>query len=556
MEPVVIKENSYYSIADIANNLNLNANKLINDKILNRADYEHFSYSIKFGYRKAQENYSRKKTFVLKRWYDEYMARRASAENQVNEIAQIPNQQVEEEDIIRQDDDIENQCIENIENQRIENDENQQVTGKYKPLPPFVALEDNEKFKDADGNILEVNTFGKKNVDNILFCAKDVARILEINKMYEILTQVTSDYIYGLHYETFAISSKIINTMKHGINNSEQIANDSKKVDCRGRPQMLCLTYLGLIKMLFTRRHKIARIFQNWAIKILFAAQMGNMDHRYEVASDILNVNQKIIKAFLNTQLGDFPCIYLIVIGTVGELRGKIDNLPGDDTHLVVKYGLTKNLANRMKNHETTFNKITKSITGLRWHVYIDPVYLIDAENAIRAYFKDNNFAHKVDNHREIGILPEALVKNALKDKMKLIGNLYAGKLEIIQQKLAETEKINLSLQSSVVEMKETYQLSKTNMEESHRAIITDLKESHSAIITDLKESHRMALTNLKESHQLYILQMKESMIKMEENYKTLIKEKDERFAEQKKYNETIVQLHVQNNELLKKSCS
>jgi hypothetical protein len=49
---------------------------------------------------------------------------------------------------------------------------------------------------------------------------------------------------------------------------------------------------------------------------------------------------------------------------------------------------------------------------------------------------------------------------------------------------------------------------------------------------------------------------MKESMIKMEENYKTLIKEKDERFVEQKKYNETIVQLHVQNNELLKKSCS
>jgi hypothetical protein len=98
--------------------------------------------------------------------------------------------------------------------------------------PPIIKLKDEEKFYDDEGNFINIEVRGIKEVDKIYFKVKDVAKGFNLNKLQDTLIENGSRY-NEKHYKYF--NCKIFNK-----NKKEKI----KKT--------LFLTYIGLLRVLFT----------------------------------------------------------------------------------------------------------------------------------------------------------------------------------------------------------------------------------------------------------------------------------------------------------------
>ena len=60
--------------------------------------------------------------------------------------------------------------------------------------PNIIHLNDNEKFRDEDNNILEIETRGERKVNNIYFKVKDVSDKFNINHLYTTILDNNKGY--------------------------------------------------------------------------------------------------------------------------------------------------------------------------------------------------------------------------------------------------------------------------------------------------------------------------------------------------------------------------
>lgn len=224
---------------------------------------------------------------------------------------------------------------------------------------PRLELTDHEKFRDEKNNILEIEVRGERHIDKVFFKARDVEKLLNMS-ITAVVQHDDTHYVRNQHYKTFYMSK----TVNHSF---------------EGNKKSLYLTYHGLVKLLFTRRHPIAEHFQKWAINILFIHQLGHDEEKERLGADLLGVDVQTLKNVLDCSVDDFPCVYLFYLGSAKDMRNMIPNELADDT-LVFKYGYTKNLKSRLENHVKTFGKHIQ----LKWHVIVDPYYLSKAETDLR----------------------------------------------------------------------------------------------------------------------------------------------------------------------------
>lgn len=68
-------------------------------------------------------------------------------------------------------------------------DENHNDGYEYNEVPKLLVLDDDEKFKDTDGNIAEIETRGDRNHRNVYFLASDVMKVFEFKNITDILTK-------------------------------------------------------------------------------------------------------------------------------------------------------------------------------------------------------------------------------------------------------------------------------------------------------------------------------------------------------------------------------
>ena len=94
---------------------------------------------------------------------------------------------------------------------------------KLEVAPPLLELKDEEKLKDENGNIVEIETRGNKTIDGIYFYGKDIEKMLEINDISSLLKHETSSYITDKHYKKFYRPMPVI----HGIKTEEKNINNS-----------------------------------------------------------------------------------------------------------------------------------------------------------------------------------------------------------------------------------------------------------------------------------------------------------------------------------------
>uniref|UniRef100_A0A6C0H908 Bro-N domain-containing protein n=1 Tax=viral metagenome TaxID=1070528 RepID=A0A6C0H908_9ZZZZ len=297
---------------------------------------------------------------------------------------------------------------------------------KIEEAPKILILEDSEKFKDNSGKILEIETRGDRNVESIYFKVKDIMIIFEIPNLIKTITDKRYDgFSEHIHYKYF-------NCIKIG----EPVNTTNKK----NIVKELYLTYEGILRVLFASLSPKIKKFIKWATETLFAIQIGTINHKHILVSNILGVNAQTIKEVFNTYANTITCIYLFTFGYAKDLRDSMninDSINNDS--IIAKFGFTNNLTRRTQEHIRTYGNIKNCDLKLKNYIYIDPQFLSNAENDIKYFFTVLNLKLNYENCNEIVIIPQNLLK-IVSDKYNHIGKQYAGHIDELNIKIKDLE--------------------------------------------------------------------------------------------------------------------
>ena len=131
--------------------------------------------------------------------------------------------------------------------------------------PNIIYLKDDEKFKDDDGNVIEIETRGERDVDTAYFKVKDVMEGFNMENLENNIQKEHTSYEYGKDYKYFLCEKKY-----------DVLIKASKKIDTKPIiKKELFLTYRGMLRCLFVSRNNKTDNFISWATKTLFVAQLG-----------------------------------------------------------------------------------------------------------------------------------------------------------------------------------------------------------------------------------------------------------------------------------------
>jgi hypothetical protein len=283
--------------------------------------------------------------------------------------------------------------------------------------PPILHLSDAEKFHDADGRVIEIETRGERHEDKIYFKVKDVSIGFEMPTLNHVLVNNGGGYKRGIDYITF-----------------NRYTNDVSKTTNK-----LCmfLTYEGLLHVLFGSHNKHATPFRKWATHKLFTIQMGSNEQKVKLGTDLCNIPLKTYKAIFESHTSNFPSIYLLALGKVRDLRatfGISDTIPDDS--MVYKYGFTRDFARRIGEHQQTYSKLPGVTVDVKWFQNIDVKYLSDAENEVEEECNAYGTRLHVPGYKELIVLNDKQFDH-MQRSYRRIGKEYAGATAELNETIA-----------------------------------------------------------------------------------------------------------------------
>jgi hypothetical protein len=313
-----------------------------------------------------------------------------------------------------------NDTIEINESIQKDNDDSQEDIQEYECIPNILELDDHEKFKDVNGQYLDIEVRGERDKNKIYFNVKDIGFGFGIPDLKGIILKKERGYERGLHYKTFI-----------AVDNVHRNKNKSNKNNAN---KSLFLTYKGLLRVLYTTRNKNAEHFTDWADDKLFTIQMGTIQQKEELGTSILGIKLENYKAVFNKYSQNFPCIYLLSLGKVKDLKPIFqlsDTL--EDQLTVYKYGFTMDMKRRLSEHQRDYGKLCN--VELEIFNYIDVKYTSEAEGDIRDLFESFDKSIDVQGRNELVVLnPKQL--DRVKKEYTRTGREYAGATQILQEEI------------------------------------------------------------------------------------------------------------------------
>lgn len=294
------------------------------------------------------------------------------------------------------------------------------------PVPPLLFLEDDEKFKDEKGNVVEIEVRGERDWRKIWFKASDVGKMLEYKEgeIIIILKNKTGSFQQDEDYKTFIQEELILNESLPNKGNNQKT---------------IYLSYNGLMRLLMIRRHPIANHFQDWALNTLFIHQFGTLEQKEELGADLLGIDLHTLRSVFKVFVDKIPCLYLFYLGNAGDLREEIPNGLGD-TAKIYKFGFTEDLERRTREHRKSYGGNIQLIH----FVYIDPKYLSKAEKSFKQKvecftdLKNNGMTpnSKTDISRKEIISYDDEFQGMIRSNLRDIGEIYSGILKEYQHRL------------------------------------------------------------------------------------------------------------------------
>jgi hypothetical protein len=360
---------------------------------------------------------------------------------------------------------------ENVNNDAIEEPVNITPEDNVELAPSILELEDFEKFRDCDGNIVEIEVRGEKHRNGIYFKVKDVMKAFDMPNLDCSLRDERGNYKINIHYKNFI-----------RVTQGSSLSTAIKK--------QLYITYKGLIRVLFASNAGTAEKFQDWAEDKLFTIQMGTQEKKEILGTEILNVNLENYRAVFGKYSQGFPCIYLLSLGKVGELRETFGiNANVDDNSTVYKYGFTCDIKRRLGEHNKDYGKMPNVNIDLELFNYIDLKYTSEAETDIRDIFESFDRALDITGRKELIALNIKQFDRVKKEYVRT-GREFAGATKELQDEITR-------LKAEIIEMKLKHQLEllhERSEKEKYKTraetfeYISTLKETHYAQIQSLVE--------------------------------------------------------------------
>ena len=303
---------------------------------------------------------------------------------------------------------------------------------EIKEAPEILLLEEEEKFRDTKGNVVEIETRGERNRKKIFFRVKDVMKAFEMPSLDCTLRNEITEYKKDFHYNQFFIR----------VGQYPILSETIKKE--------LYLTYKGLLRVLFASNAGNAEKFQDWAEDKLFTIQMGNKEEKIELGAEILKIPPKTIKSVFSKYAKELPCIYLLKLGMVSQLREtfKIDSSVSDEK-CVYKYGFTKDFRRRIGEHESAYGKLPGVKIELTSFQMIDPQYTCKAEADIREECNAYEINLKTEGHNELIIMNETQMTR-LKKNYGRIGKEYEGHSAQLKEEIAKLKEEIKGLENEI----------------------------------------------------------------------------------------------------------
>jgi hypothetical protein len=297
---------------------------------------------------------------------------------------------------------------------------------KYEEAPPMFELNNNEKFKDKDNKIINIEIRGERESSKCYFKVKDVSVGFDMPSLQNIIIKENTNYELNLHYKFFIINKK----------NNITILSSKK---------YLYLTYKGMLKVLFNSRTSNAEAFQSWATEKLFTIQLGSIIDKENLSSSLLGIDVSTIKKVFNLNTSKTPVVYLIFIGNPNELLN--DNKYSNDD-ILCKFGCTDDLDRRIKEHDKFFKKeFNKNIELLCFSI-IEHKFIFNAESNIKQFFSCNKIQYK--NTSELIVINKKNISQ-IKDHYKMIQNSYIGCYQEINNKIVELQKEIIQLNNTIL---------------------------------------------------------------------------------------------------------
>ena len=144
----------------------------------------------------------------------------------------------------------------------------EKTTTEIQELPPLLELTDEEKFKDENGEVMEIETRGERKEDKCYFRVKDVSIYLQDPKLIEnIIRSISSyekfiDYIYFYSPSPRGITESVNtnqneNRKTDGIDSVLTIQNDNKTTE-------MYFTYNGILRCFYVSRNPNTKRFRQW----------------------------------------------------------------------------------------------------------------------------------------------------------------------------------------------------------------------------------------------------------------------------------------------------
>ena len=318
---------------------------------------------------------------------------------------------------------------------------------KYEIAPDIILLENCEKFKDTNGTIIEIETRGERNVNNIYFKVKDVMIGFGIDHLHDTLLKNSTSYNENNDYKFF-------NLIK-----SENICAKQIKKD-------LYLTYRGILRVLFVSRSGKTDNFIKWATETLFTVHLGDKKEKEELSAALLGVDVKNIKSVFSTSADKTPCVYLFMIGNANKL---LKETKYNDNDIICKFGYTNDLVRRTNQHYKTYKKEFNVDIELLLFSIIDPQYICQAETSISHYLNDyklSGYSIKEVEQTELIIINQKFISQ-IKEHYRLIQNSYIGHYKELYDKInkLETELLQEKHINEVLILKHDNEIKNKNIE-------------------------------------------------------------------------------------------
>jgi len=249
----------------------------------------------------------------------------------------------------------------------------------------------------------------------------------------------------------------------------------------------LYLTYEGMLKVIFNSENNKTKGFVKWATETLFTVQMGDEEDKDSLAASLLGTTYKVIKQVFRCSSKTTPCIYLLVVKEEGD-------------KIICKYGFSKDLVRRMKEHKTLFKKEFGKEPTLLYYSIIDIKHMSEAENDISGYFCNNKYEY--GSMEELVIINKSDL-NQVKMVYQCIENKYIGRYEEIKNEVNELKleivELNNKLKNSVTD--HNHELEILNKKHNHE--LQMLKNKNDSELQMLKNKYDSEMEMLKNKNEL-----------------------------------------------------